>query len=584
MINRNRRGSYYATVALALPVLIGFTAMGVDWGSIAVARNQVQTAADSAALAAVSSMDNRGVGRTRAAAYAAAVQVNGKAAVVHASDVEYGFWSGTTFYVDADGDNKVNVGGTDKTVNCAKATASVDIELPFTSTFRKLLGDNQAGTLTVRQVAGASPNATPGRAPDTVLVLDVTQSMQGPGEYDAESMAAQELVTCVKTKSTGSSRAAVTKFTNVDRLGIVLSDYATYYDDLMQATSRSAVAVHGIYGIAGCDNGNDPDCSGYTNQSAGLAGARYILEEAVTPADVEQAVVLFSDGQPYTGSGTKACDPANFTAAGIMWNQVTSPNLQDRCYSMTERECSVRSGTGHTTGHNTQAGCEGHGSCSNSKYTTEATCAPTGTCSDSSITFAAACTSNGRCRSSTGSYLTGTKVDTQGECEALGRCSGGTSSGAHSGHRNKDQITSAVCSTGTHSPAHTWTRHTWQTNVWTASTSGNVWTPHTWRPPISVPDDSSGAFGFPHYLTDWAYDEKALLLANGAARVAAGKGKLTIYTVYYSETPSANEIAFMESLATDPSKAYDVSDLTRIPGVFHEICEATQTGDPGLLF
>ncbi len=458
MSHTKRRASYYVTVAIALPVLIGFTAMGTDWGAYALARNHVQTAADTAALAAASSMGNHATGRMRARAYADAVVINGRHAVVTDADVEYGYWDGAAFHVDANEDGKADDLPT-KSSNCVKTIASVDVDLPFTGVFRRLLGDTQGHTVTVRQVAGASPNATPGRAPDTILALDVTGSMNTT-ELNDISIASRELINCVQNHATGSSRAAVAKFTGVVHVTLGLTDYGTGYARLRNATGRSGATVPP--GIRGCGVGADPACSG-TNQAAGLAGARYILENALTPEGVGQAVVLFSDGAPNEDA---ICTAANYANTAIKWNAV-APTMRERC-------------------------------------------------------------------------------------EARRHCNGGSTAFYRTKAHIGNPTSSAMCTSGGHA-GH-----------------GHTWTATLSSTPFNHDHDPVDTYGDIYF--DWAMNERALLMNEG----------VNIFTVYYSQDTGGEGL--MQALASTPGKYFEAPASEDIAGIFTEICIATATGDPGLLF
>ncbi len=71
-----RRGSILPIVAMLLPILCSFTALALDLGILAVSRTNCQSAADSAALVATRTLDNKTVGNNsnQAAANAAALQ------------------------------------------------------------------------------------------------------------------------------------------------------------------------------------------------------------------------------------------------------------------------------------------------------------------------------------------------------------------------------------------------------------------------------------------------------------------------------------------------------------------------------
>ena len=73
---RPRRGSILPIVAMLLPILCSFTALALDLGILAVSRTNCQSAADSAALVATRTLDNKTVGNNsnQALATTAAIQ------------------------------------------------------------------------------------------------------------------------------------------------------------------------------------------------------------------------------------------------------------------------------------------------------------------------------------------------------------------------------------------------------------------------------------------------------------------------------------------------------------------------------
>lgn len=288
---RGERGSVTVVVAISLVVLLGFVAMGLDWGAVAVARNQVQTAADAAALAATAHLDDRALATTVAQTYAAQTLVNGRGVQVDDNGAKFGTWDGTTF--------------TETAVNAdvVKVTAYADVPMHLTPLFG-------LDTVRVGAVAGAGARVVARRAPDIVLALDVTGSMDA-AELAQERVAAQALLDCVHDRSTGDSRIGIVLFTGVDTVRTDMLEVGADY------TSLSAY----IAGIRGCGTTGMPECTG-TNQAAGMGGALAMLAGAGTPEGVGQAVLVESDGEP---NPDDICRSANYTSVG--WR----PELRRLC-------------------------------------------------------------------------------------------------------------------------------------------------------------------------------------------------------------------------------------------------------------
>ncbi len=281
----NRRGSYNVLFVTSFPIIAGFAAAGIDFGAVSVARYQTQMAADDGALAAVNVIENLAdyqvdelqQAEITAAAYASSHEVNGLAPSVQ---IEVGHWAAETkawTYPPEAG-----------TGNAMKVTASVEVPTPFWGMMRAVIGGDPKPSVTVSSSAGAAPNVAPARTPDLVIVLDVTTSMNDGSEMANMRAASLALVECINERSTDDSRAAIVAFTGIDKTLLGMSAYGDYYGEMTDILDDLPNCLDG--GIA-------PVC-GSTNQASGLAGARYILENAETPEGVGQAVILFSDGAP----------------------------------------------------------------------------------------------------------------------------------------------------------------------------------------------------------------------------------------------------------------------------------------------
>jgi Flp pilus assembly protein TadG len=99
------RGSVATIIALAMPAIMGFAAMAVDWGQVSVARIGVKAAADSAALAAADALKTKPTttaqistaqsqANSLASTYASQFKVNGL--TVTSSSVSFGYYDSTT--------------------------------------------------------------------------------------------------------------------------------------------------------------------------------------------------------------------------------------------------------------------------------------------------------------------------------------------------------------------------------------------------------------------------------------------------------------------------------------------------------
>lgn len=96
--NMSRRGAILPLTALFMVFIAGVAAFAIDCGVIALARTQLQSAADAAALAAADSLSTSTTAATTAAQTIAQANYVGRThvSITTASDVEFGDWDTTT--------------------------------------------------------------------------------------------------------------------------------------------------------------------------------------------------------------------------------------------------------------------------------------------------------------------------------------------------------------------------------------------------------------------------------------------------------------------------------------------------------
>ena len=93
----HRRGVVLVLFLLLLPLVVAFLALAVDIGHLSVVHQELQTAADAAALAAARGLSvDRDEAVRLACAYAQKNRANGAAVVLQPSDVELGLWEPST--------------------------------------------------------------------------------------------------------------------------------------------------------------------------------------------------------------------------------------------------------------------------------------------------------------------------------------------------------------------------------------------------------------------------------------------------------------------------------------------------------
>jgi hypothetical protein len=94
--NRNRRGVIAVLAAVLFIVMLGMVAFAVDLGYVAMLKTQLQSAADSAALAAAGSSSFSQDSMTQIAqAFAQYHRVAGRQVVLNSDDVQFGAWDAT---------------------------------------------------------------------------------------------------------------------------------------------------------------------------------------------------------------------------------------------------------------------------------------------------------------------------------------------------------------------------------------------------------------------------------------------------------------------------------------------------------
>lgn len=93
---RDERGGIAILVALALPVLLGVGALGVDVVSLQFAKTRMQTAVDAAALAGAQALGDQATARRTAVDFAAANVPTNYGVVTQDADVEFGAYDPAT--------------------------------------------------------------------------------------------------------------------------------------------------------------------------------------------------------------------------------------------------------------------------------------------------------------------------------------------------------------------------------------------------------------------------------------------------------------------------------------------------------
>jgi hypothetical protein len=158
-------GAVYIWIAAGIFAFVGMAALAVDMSFAYVLRNNLQIAADSAALAAVSQLPDEAAGLTEAKAYAASnMSVDAHGTILKDTDVRFGNWDGATRTFTA-GTNPVNAAS----VTLRLAEANNNAAPAF---FGRIFGSDGMDIV-------VSATATPGGPTPCLLSLDPDDSDAG---------------------------------------------------------------------------------------------------------------------------------------------------------------------------------------------------------------------------------------------------------------------------------------------------------------------------------------------------------------------------------------------------------------------
>lgn len=323
------RGSVSSVFALSLPAMFGFVSMGVDWGQVSVAQSAVRAAADEAALAAASALS--GTPRTaeeiaaaqalaiaRAEAYASELRVNGLAFTIDAVVVGY--------YDRTGGTGWSTTVPTDKGPNAVAVTASTDVDLSFAALFG-------VDVVAVARTSKAGASVVPGRAPDLVIVQDVTPSMSSTDITNSKA-ANMALVDCIESNAHPSTRGAYVKFANIDNTVMPLKSYSEAPGDLYDTVA--AISPTTSYSNSGICVG------GYcTSHSSGMYAAVDLLNSASEPPEgIGQAIIFITDGAPWTNNS--GCSSVKSTSAtATPFQRWVTGDSSNRCGLLASQTTSV---------------------------------------------------------------------------------------------------------------------------------------------------------------------------------------------------------------------------------------------------
>ena len=368
------RGSVISTFALTLVPMFGFVSMGVDWGQVSAASAAVRAAADEAALVAAATLSDQpdtdeaieeayALANTRADLYTTSLGLGQLSFTIES--ISFGYYDRDTGWS--------NTIPADEAPNAAKAVVSAEVHMSFAGLFG-------VDTVKITKTAKAGASIIPGRAPDLVIVQDVTPSMSGTDIANSK-LANKALVECIETYAHPSTRGALVKFANIDKTIMALQSYEDAPGDLYDAVS--AVSPTSAYSNSGICVGG-----GCTSHSAGLYAAVDILNKASEPPEgVGQAIIVITDGAPYTNDSgcTSVASSSGSATAYQKWlvgsssarcGKLTAQTTSTNCNNVGGRWVSSYSSNKCRPSDNGAegTGAQGPGKCSLTSYTSEARC------------------------------------------------------------------------------------------------------------------------------------------------------------------------------------------------------------------
>ena len=255
----------------SLIVVVGLAGFAVDGSYFYVMRNQLQIAADSAALAGAVHLDDVTKMRTEAITYANMNMPNDSHILANA-DVQRGHWDhdAKTFTVDGTPLNAVQV----VTRKTAANGNSAD------TFFARIFGVEEV-EIDASAVAAFETN----QEWDVVIVQDVTSSFSA--EIASARDANHALLECIRERVSGQSLIGMVLFTGVSTSYRELEEMEESYENMGSA----------IDALNPCGYEGMPECSG-THVGIGIEQANALFAARASDPDLGRAMVILGDGLP----------------------------------------------------------------------------------------------------------------------------------------------------------------------------------------------------------------------------------------------------------------------------------------------
>ena len=279
-IGEDCRGGVQIWVAGSLIAVVGLAGFAVDGSYFYVLRNQLQNAADSAALAGAIYVSDVSLMRAEAMKYAN-MNMPADDKILSAQDVQRGHWDhgAKTFTANASPTNAVQV----------TTRKAADNDNAANTFFSRVLGFGEVDIATTAIAAFDSDKEW-----DIIIVQDVTGSFSA--EIGDARDANRALLECVRDRVSGQSLVGMVLFTGVGTEYRPMEEVEDSFEDVEDA----------IDALDSCSNGSPgmPSCSG-THVGAGMEVANNLFSARPSSPDLGRAMVILGDGAP-NASGPNA--------------------------------------------------------------------------------------------------------------------------------------------------------------------------------------------------------------------------------------------------------------------------------------
>jgi hypothetical protein len=319
---RDEAGATAIILTIYLPVILGFFTLATDMAYVLQIRNQLQVAADSAAIGAAAQLVVNPNGACQAAQNYAHQNIPNAApygdVLKNCGDVVLGLWPpaqpctpGTNCPLPACGASPCNAAMVTTRMTVANGN-------PLSLFFAQMIGRSN---FDITATSVAAYGGAGSQALNMVVAQDISQSFTNPNSCPntglgtnciAYAKAAElALLSCANKAGTG-SKFGVNLLTGTSTTGAPFQDATT--------TAGNQTLTNAVNGINGCGTGGMPACSG-TNFAPALTSATNLICPSgnctASASGPKNAIVFITDGEPNcTGmsGGATACENAAITA------------------------------------------------------------------------------------------------------------------------------------------------------------------------------------------------------------------------------------------------------------------------------